>query len=45
MIANAIAGGNASALFSSKGIEGDGCLAWSSLIIEYDGAGERIPEA
>ena len=45
MIANAIAGGNASALFSSKGIEGDGYLVWSSLIIEYDGAGQRTPEA
>ena len=40
----AIAEGNASALFARKGVEG-GHLAQSALVIEYDGRGQRVPEA
>ena len=39
VIVNAIAEGNASALFTTKGIEEDGYLAWLALVMKYNGRG------
>ena len=45
MLENAVAAGNASSIFSNKGIENNGYMAWAQLVLEYDGAGQREPEA